>query len=76
MTDKERSKSPNVLWICTDQQRFDTLGCYGNEFVSTPNIDRIARNGVLVQSFLHSESALCAESGKLPDWPLSAYDAL
>jgi len=22
-----RSK-PNILWICTDQQRFDTLGCY------------------------------------------------
>ena len=61
MTDKERSKSPNVLWICTDQQRFDTLGCYGNEFVSTPNIDRIARNGVLFNHF-YTQSPLCAPS--------------
>lgn len=36
---------PNVLWICTDQQRFDTLGCYGNEFVETPNVDRLAASG-------------------------------
>ncbi|MBD2869008.1 sulfatase family protein [Paenibacillus arenilitoris] len=39
-------KQPNILWICTDQQRFDTLGCYGNEQVRTPNIDRLASEGV------------------------------
>ncbi|MFB6136536.1 MAG: sulfatase [Halobacteriaceae archaeon] len=37
---------PNVLWVCTDQQRWDTLGCYGNEFVDTPNVDRLASEGV------------------------------
>lgn len=37
---------PNVLWICTDSQRWDTLGCYGNDHVSTPNIDALADNGV------------------------------
>lgn len=36
---------PNVLWICTDQQRWDTLGCYGNEYVTTPNLDRLAAEG-------------------------------
>lgn len=40
---------PNILWICTDQQRFDSLGCYGNNFVKTPNIDRLAENGVLFE---------------------------
>ena len=40
---------PNFLWICTDQQRFDTLGCYGNPFVRTPNIDRLAESGVLFE---------------------------
>ncbi len=59
--DKGASKQPNVLWICTDQQRFDTLGCYGNDFVSTPNIDRIARNGVLFNHF-YTQSPLCAPS--------------
>jgi arylsulfatase A-like enzyme len=36
---------PNILWICTDQQRWDTLGCYGNPFVRTPNLDRLAAGG-------------------------------
>ena len=44
-------KQPNVLWICTDQQRFDTLGCYGNPFVHTPNLDRLAEGGVLFNHF-------------------------
>src|SRR4029079_8558778 len=37
---------PNILWICTDQQRRDTLGCYGNPFVRTPNLDALARSGI------------------------------
>lgn len=39
-------RRPNILWICTDQQRFDTLGCYGNPFVKSPNIDALAASGV------------------------------
>ena len=38
-------KSPNILWICTDQQRSDSLACYGNPVARTPNIDRIAAGG-------------------------------
>ncbi len=37
---------PNILWICTDQQRSDSLGCYGNPIVRTPNIDSIAKRGI------------------------------
>ncbi|MBM3214853.1 DUF4976 domain-containing protein [Candidatus Poribacteria bacterium] len=40
---------PNVLILMTDQQHTNTLGCYGNETISTPNIDRIAREGVLFE---------------------------
>ncbi|MDA1142509.1 MAG: sulfatase-like hydrolase/transferase, partial [Planctomycetota bacterium] len=39
------SEQPNILWICSDQQRFDTLGCYGNSFVHTPHIDQLAQEG-------------------------------
>ncbi|MFT7673261.1 MAG: arylsulfatase [Gammaproteobacteria bacterium] len=39
-------KSPNILWICTDQQRSDSLGCYGNTEVRSPNIDSLAASGV------------------------------
>lgn len=52
---------PNILWICTDQQRFDTLGCYGNTFVQTPNIDRLAREGVLFEHAC-SQNPVCTPS--------------
>jgi len=51
----------NVLWICTDQQRFDTLGCYGNDFVHTPNIDRLAEMGVRFNR-AYCQSPVCAPS--------------
>jgi len=36
----------NVLFLFVDQQRRDCLGCYGNDIVRTPNIDRLARTGI------------------------------
>jgi arylsulfatase A-like enzyme len=39
-------RRPNVIVIYTDQQRYDTLGCNGNERIRTPNIDRLAGEGV------------------------------
>ena len=39
-------KRPNILFITTDEQRFDCLGCYGNPVIRTPNMDRIAEQGV------------------------------
>lgn len=39
------SKRPNILLIIVDQMRADVIGCYGNTFCSTPNIDSIARRG-------------------------------
>ena len=37
---------PNILWICPDQQRFDTIGALGNSYVHTPNLDKLAETGV------------------------------
>ncbi len=37
---------PNVLFIMTDQQRFDTIAALGNENIYTPNMDRLVRRGV------------------------------
>ena len=41
---------PNIVLILTDQQRWDSLGCYGNPFVSTPNVDRLAAHGTVFQN--------------------------
>lgn len=36
---------PNILMIMTDQQRRDTLGAYGCDWIPTPNLDRLAADG-------------------------------
>ncbi|OPZ85321.1 MAG: Arylsulfatase [bacterium ADurb.Bin429] len=36
---------PNILFIFSDQQRWDTLGCYGQRLPVTPNLDRMAADG-------------------------------
>ena len=41
-----RSVGRKILFITTDQQRFDSLGCNGNKFCRTPNIDALAANGI------------------------------
>ncbi|MFP6872334.1 MAG: sulfatase [Verrucomicrobiales bacterium] len=38
-------KRPNLLFLMTDNQRRDALGCYGNPVIKTPNIDRLAAKG-------------------------------
>ena len=40
------SRKKQVIFIMTDTQRTDMLGCYGNERMITPNLDRLAREGI------------------------------
>ena len=39
------AQQPNILFIFSDQQRWDTLGCYGQPLPITPNLDRLASEG-------------------------------
>ena len=57
----EQNKRPNILWICTDQQRTETLGCYGNPFVRTPNIDSLATHGIRFTN-AYAQSPVCMPS--------------
>jgi arylsulfatase len=52
---------PNILWYCTDQQRFDTIGALGNPHVRTPTIDALVAEGV---AFTHAycQSPICTPS--------------
>ncbi len=43
---RRNSEKPNLLFVFTDQQSFDMLGCYGNEQIRTPHLDRLASEGV------------------------------
>ena len=37
---------PNIVFLFSDQQRWDTCGCYGQPLPVTPNLDRMAAEGV------------------------------
>ena len=39
-------RRPNILFFFSDQQRWDTLGCYGQPLDITPNLDKLSRRGV------------------------------
>ena len=55
------SKRPNILWLCTDQQRFDTIRALGNSGIRTPNLDQLCADGV---AFTHAycQSPVCTPS--------------
>ncbi|MGH2355576.1 MAG: sulfatase family protein [Chloroflexota bacterium] len=48
----------NLLFITTDQQRWDSLPCYGLEFMRTPHLDRLAREGVVFER-CYTTAPLC-----------------
>lgn len=52
---------PNVLWICADQLRFDTLSINGDKIAKTPNLERLCSLGVSFQN-MYSQSPVCAPS--------------
>jgi arylsulfatase A-like enzyme len=56
-----REKKPNILFILSDDQRFDALGCAGHPIVKTPNLDRLAARGVRFRNSFVT-TPICAAS--------------
>ncbi len=56
-----RPRRPNIIFIITDDQRWDSLGVTGHPFAETPNIDRLAREGALFSNFF-TTTPLCSPS--------------
>ena len=55
------TERPNILFLQTDNQRGDALGCAGNPIIHTPNIDRLAARGAYFpQAF--ATTPICAAS--------------
>ena len=52
------SKSPDVLILFTDQQRFDTINAAGFSPMVTPNLDRLCREGTLFRN-AYSSNPVC-----------------
>lgn len=76
------TKKPNILFVMTDDQGAWALRCAGNYDIQTPNLDRIAENGVRFENFFCA-SPVCSPAraslltGRIPsshgvqDWILS-----
>ena len=54
-------EKPNIIFLLADDQRNDVLGCYGNEFIQTPTLDRLAAQGVRFENAF-CEVPICAAS--------------
>src|SRR5438045_2107139 len=56
-----QEKKLNIVFILSDDQRFDALGCAGHPIVKTPNMDRIAAKGVRFRNSFVT-TPICAAS--------------
>jgi arylsulfatase A-like enzyme len=64
-------QKPNIVFILTDDMGWKDLGCYGNKYTETPNIDSLARSGILfTQSYaacpVSSPTRASIMTGKYP----------
>lgn len=72
-------KRPNILFIFIDDMGYGDLGCYGNTKVHTPNIDRLAKEGILFTQFyvnapICSPSRTAVTTGQYPSrWGITSY---
>lgn len=55
------TERPNIIFILTDDHRYDLLGCTGNEIIQTPHLDKLAADGILFTN-AHVTSAICTPS--------------
>lgn len=60
---------PNIVFILTDDQPYSLLHCTGNKLIQTPNLDKLAKEGVLftnahVSSAISTPSRTCILTGR------------
>ena len=66
---KEEAKPYNIVYIMTDDHTAQMMSCYDTRYIETPNLDRIARDGVrftnsFVANSLSGPSRACMLTGK------------
>ncbi len=59
------NRCPNLLIFCTDQQRADSLGAYGNPVARTPALDRLAARGLRFDNHLTPNQICCPSRGTM-----------
>ena len=55
-----QKQKPNIIYLMADDQNLGSVGCYGNDEVSTPNMDKIGRQGVIFNKHYNTTSICMA----------------
>src|SRR5207247_10534190 len=55
------AEPPNLVWIMADDLGYGDLGCYGQKVIQTPQLDRMAREGMRFTQF-YAGATVCAPS--------------
>ncbi len=64
--DKANKKGkPNIIFLLTDDQRWDAMGAMGNNIIQTPNMDKLANAGVLFQNAYVTTSICCVSRASI-----------
>lgn len=57
----KQAQKPNIIFILTDDQRFDALGYAGNKIIQTPEMDKLAKNGAYFRNAIVT-TPICSAS--------------
>lgn len=60
-SEKVKPAVPNIIYLLTDDQRWDALGAMGNTIIQTPHLDELANNGLLFKN-AYVTTSICAVS--------------
>ena len=56
-----KSQKPNIIVIFTDDQGYQDVGCFGSPNIETPNLDKMAEEGLVLTNF-YAAQAVCSAS--------------
>ena len=63
--EKNAIEKPNIIFLLTDDQRWDAIGAMGNPIIQTPNMDRLATAGILFQNAYVTTSICCVSRASI-----------
>lgn len=62
---QKKKQRPNIIFLLTDDQRYDAMGAMGNSIIQTPNMDKLAMAGILFQNAYVTTSICCVSRASI-----------
>jgi arylsulfatase A-like enzyme len=64
-TSKAKNRRPNIIFLLTDDHRWDALGAMGNPIIKTPHLDALAKDGILFKKAYVTTSICCVSRASI-----------